>query len=1519
MKNLYVIFILTVLSDELVTRLVAGEDFPQFAGQQFMENFCSKSVSYMETYAEPYFETYREKTWGIFYRTRIRWNYRTETRLAWRKEYECCDGYKKVWALELGTGRLSRHQKCEPICPNCNNGSCLRPNICICDYGYRSQRTINSFVGCFPVCTHPCVNGKCASPDVCECDPGYKLNNDNYTCEPVCTVTCSAKAYCYKPDQCRCMEGYKSDVLTNTCEPICERECVHGKCTAPDTCTCDDGYEPDPYNFFVCKPTCENGCLYGMCTVPNVCICDEGYTFKTSGCEPVCSEACVMGTCVAPESCSCSEGYGLLENSKYVCEPVCEKACLNGRCTAPGVCRCNEGFRFSGDETEKHICKPYCKIPCEPYGVCTAPDVCACFEGYRQVDQAEAERTNVTVRSNCEPICDPECTNGFCHAPGECYCYAGYHIHYLNPDVMQCEPSCSQNCVNSFCSAPETCQCNEGYRPSNSWNVCEPVCKTDCINGYCTAPNECTCNPGYQPTEGNRTSLCEPVCNPSCRNGICTQPDVCSCNPGYRPSNKTNACDPICHPACETNGICKGPDLCVCKDGYRMVYYDGKDVPFGCEPICDVECGNGTCTAPDHCVCFDGYRNAKTGGCEPVCSTCGNGTCVAPEVCECDDGFVLADLGFEAQDSRASDVLENRTGNGSRCVPYCEKCDNGECLAPGVCQCYTGFVMEGTCVHACQGGCGTHGECVSERRTCKCDYGWTGLHCDQPTLCVLTLSNEENRTEQLTTIEKRNVTIDRVLINNPACSECVGKVNNETLCFKMYVNDTKDETKIGCLMNEECLPLSSYYKNRGAIITLTSVIIGGILLVTAITIYATLRKRRNRQVDLGDVHIIRSRHSTSTQGLIECQQKIPEYDPYIETFRTSDPFGFYNIRTRTNYRRLFHDQIRCCEGYVLSGAMCTPRCPESCKKGTCKEPDVCTCNEGYRMSNDGKCAPECTNGCVNGTCVDAEVCSCNKGYSLDSDGFTCRPVCDESCEWNNGSYCSQPNVCTCRLGYRKIDDDYQLICKPVCDHECTNGHCTLPNVCTCNPAANASVCEPICSEPCEMGTCVAPESCSCTEGYGLRYGSSKYKCEPICENDCSNGQCIKPGFCVCNKGYVLSNGTCKPHCPIPCEENAECIGDGRCTCMKGYHLILPHLMTDNIYFSDILIKVPRVSPVCQPVCNFMCINGRCTELNVCTCNPGHYPSWIYHPSRSNSMMRFCLKVHGPPCDEHSCGDNGTCDVSGVCVCNEGYAKDTNNDCVPFCDPACSNGTCTAPNRCECHDGFASRNESFCEPVCEKGCQNGDCIGPDHCICHDGFVPDIVNHSGCIPECTRNCSGHGECVIGRDNLYNACECQFGWTGQDCDEPIMCLIMMAYDHYDVNRITIRNNTNSTILQAVPSVPYCDCDYSLDNETLCIMMHSVNGNTTDIGCLLNTDLPCRVVNGNQRYISTNVNKIVWPFVTIAILLATGLGAIAYINYIKSRKRQQKKLDIGPSTSTFARESFATESLLPDNEIQL
>ncbi|EGI62311.1 von Willebrand factor D and EGF domain-containing protein [Acromyrmex echinatior] len=1544
MKLLYVIFILAILQDELIIKV---ELHTETLSSDYSTGNCSKIVSFMETSEVPYLETFKEKTWGIFYKTRVRWNYKIESRKSWRMEYECCDGFERK--LFWDASNMKIYAKCEPFCrPPCGNGTCTKPNLCICNYGYifTYSETSKSDVSCVPVCTPPCVHGKCVLPDTCMCDSGYKSTNDHYICEPICNVPCPTGSYCYKPDQCLCLNGYKNisnDVkLTNMCEPICERECVHGKCIAPNICTCDDGYEPDTHDLFACKPTCEYGCLYGECTAPNVCTCNEGYSLNTSSvCEPICSEACVMGTCVAPESCSCFVGYGL-ENSNYICEPVCEKACLNGRCTAPGTCMCNEGFQLSGDETEEHICKPYCETSCEPFGVCTAPNVCSCFEGYRLANKMQIEKINLlhfASSSVCEPICEIECINGFCSAPWTCSCNIGYHptstISMSSPYV--CQPICSQKCFNGFCTAPETCMCDSGYRRSNSWNECEPICETDCINGYCTAPNECTCNSGYQPTEGNRTSLCEPICNPSCKNGICVQPDACSCNPGYRLSmNSKTVCDPICHPACGTNGICEAPDLCVCKDGYRMVYYDRKNVPFRCEPICSIECGNGTCTAPDLCMCFDGYRNAEIGGCEPICSICNNGRCVAPEICECNDGFVPADpnLEFGVKDSRSPIVSENRTKNESRCLPYCENCDNGECEAPGECRCYAGFVkIEGTCVHACQGDCSTHGECVEERRTCECDYGWTGLHCDRPTLCVLILKNEDNRTDQLRIIKEKNATIEHILKNNPTCSECIGKVNNETLCFKMFGNDTEDEAEIGCLMNE--------------------------------------------------VYI----------------QKIPIYIPYKETYRS--PEQNMSEKIRDNFRIEFRIIRTCsCEGYVVSGTdRCVPRCPQSCKKGTCKEPDVCTCNKGYRMSSkDKQCMPECTSGCINGTCIDPEVCSCNENYWLDSDGFTCRPVCNAECEQNYG-YCSEPNVCICNKGYRVSNDSkcmpeckngcingtcvlpnictcnegYRLdldgfTCRPFCNMKCENGYCSEPNVCTCNSGyrrvgndSSPFMCEPACNSDCErkkdscatdpdlcvkincspdfeldmnhrckpkchsciFGTCTASGTCTCDHGYTIVNGSV---CKPICEPSCGTGICTKPGLCTCDFGYVFdeTNRMCKPHCSVPCGLNKECVAPNECKCSKGYHkkdiifnLDHPHfwhpLFRNEFSLRRSFFKKASIALVfyCTPICNFECINGKCTAPNVCTCNRNFYPRWIdHHPSLPDNSheLRICDHLPGPPCNESSCGVKGTCHESGICICNDGYVRDTNGDCVPFCAPMCSNGTCTAPNRCECHDGFASRNESFCEPICEKGCKNGDCIGPNECICHDDFISNLNHHLGpeCIPECTRNCSEHGNCVVDRiDNIdiTYKCTCHRGWTGQDCDQSTMCMMLMLDNYEDLNSTTIRNDSTIDV-PFFEDMSYCECNKSIDNETLCFKQYE--GNTSFISCLFNKDLPCYTTS----YYNASINgaKIVWSFVIVTILVATSLTAAAYFVY---RKRQKEKF-AGPSVHVFMRESFSTEILL-------
>ncbi|XP_071572894.1 uncharacterized protein [Temnothorax nylanderi] len=666
--------------------------------------------------------------------------------------------------------------------------------------------------------------------------------------------------------------------------------------------------------------------------------------------------------------------------------------------------------------------------------------------------------------------------------------------------------------------------------------------------------------------------------------------------------------------------------------------------------------------------------------------------------------------------------------------------------------------------------------------------------------------------------------------------------------------------------------------------------------------------------------------------------------------------------------------------------MCVPRCPQSCQNGTCKEPDVCICNTGYRMSSNGSCVSQCKNDCVNGTCGEPEICNCNEGYLLDSDGFTCRPVCPAQCEETHG-YCTEPNVCTCPSGYRQHKRFYHVfkfMCEPVCDPECHNGLCVAPNICMCadgyekdeddsficrpkcgdscafgtcvSPgfcmckpgyiktyhAANETiVCEPQCFPFCKMGKCVAPGTCGCNEGYRLR-NNSKDICEPICENDmCGGGICVAPGTClhenqtVSNTSVVLSNFTrSKAICTIPCGPNGECTSPNECTCFEGYRSDAQSIITElHTNFSKTPFPELSKKHICQPYCAFVCSNGECTAPNVCTCDPGYYPEWLEDDGPLNKikmrhirhcrMKLFSTLFQNPswrPCNALSCGDNGTCDESGICVCDDGYRKDTAGACIPICDRGCFDGMCTAPNRCVCRDGYALQNDnsesSICMPICERGCQNGTCLGPNECICNHGFIPNNDHHSRpeCIPMCVRNCSGHGNCAstiwIDPDRVLHEsrCKCHFGWTGEDCDQPTKCVITMAYGQ--AKKRVLLHFANSEIRRAYEDAPYCyQCDNFLDNETVCYVMENYEHNLT-VSCFLNTDLPCYAM---SRYDpSSNVTIIVWPFVILAILLVIGLIVTAYFIY---RKRQKKKLaTAGTSTNIFVRESPATEILLPD-----
>ncbi|XP_039446977.1 epidermal growth factor-like protein [Culex pipiens pallens] len=304
-------------------------------------------------------------------------NYKTTTQSV------CCEGYQE-----------NAKKVCEPVCHGCQNGTCVAPNSCTCNAGFRKQLGV-----CVPVCDPECGHGTCVAPGECSCREGYAADPKK-GCVPACEPAC-LNGECVGLNTCECFSGFRETVESHVCMPECDpdiADCGSGTCVGPNRCDCVEGFIFEGNR---CIPRCDTTCINGDCTKPNTCTCKEGFVnspVNPSECVPFCSSECQNGTCVGPDTCQCLPGYQQSHTVANSCEPSCDSKFVdiaNGECIAPNVLQCSEGFQL---EYSPLSGRTFCRYPCDAecvHGLCLSDGSCQCWDGFSPSDGAD----NV-----CEPI-----------------------------------------------------------------------------------------------------------------------------------------------------------------------------------------------------------------------------------------------------------------------------------------------------------------------------------------------------------------------------------------------------------------------------------------------------------------------------------------------------------------------------------------------------------------------------------------------------------------------------------------------------------------------------------------------------------------------------------------------------------------------------------------------------------------------------------------------------------------------------------------------------------------------------------------------------------------------------------------------------------------------------------------------------------------------------------------------------------------------------------------------------------
>nr|XP_049703173.1 zonadhesin isoform X6 [Helicoverpa armigera] len=374
----------------------------------------------------------------------------------------------------------------------------------------------------------------------------------------------------------------------------------------------------------------------------------------------------------------------------------------------------------------------------------------------------------------------------------------------------------------------------------------------------------------------------------------------------------------------------------------------------------------------------------------------------------------------------------------------------------------------------------------------------------------------------------------------------------------------------------------------------------------------------------------------------------------------------------------------------------------------------------------------------------AQYCS-EKGqpyqYS-DQDTTSCKQgcVCKENYLRDDNGNCIPAEKCPTTCG------DNEILAN--CPADCASDYCPTEET------KESTFCEPqeVCPPPaCKCafnhrrasnGTCIPTRSCPPFD-CSARPNEEFDPCPPLCPtDDCSQasptGECprlfgqigivlICNPQCRCKKGYWRLNGECVPYgqCPGVCPANerySECI-QGECRAL-------------NCTQKDLSVPCVRLDP---KFCLKGCVceegflrdeNGVCVPQDQCkketeptTCPPNEQ---FTECTQIVCRAQKCEQKNWPiPCPGIAAG---SC-IKG-CVCQDGYLRDDNGDCIP--EDQC------IPNPCLPSEEFSNCTQAVCRaqncsdkdiPQACPSVADGDC--KQGCVCQEGSLRDESGY--CVPE------------------------------------------------------------------------------------------------------------------------------------------------------------------------------------------